>query len=877
MTIRTTSIARFHRPPALLLAGSIAALLASPFAQAANTPSTFNSGTDLLTPANWSAGLPSVTVDAIFDTGFPASAATFTISAGALTVGSLNDLSLQPIILSNQTTGGTNSTLTLGGASSTGNAVSGAVSGDLIYIGGATSGLTIKGANDASGTGLLNVVLGSNGNFNVANSGAALTISAAISGAFNLNKTGAGTLTLSGANTFGGSSRTITLTAGTLNINNATALGNVSNTFTINGGVIDNTSGAALTTGNYAQIWNADFTFAGGTGTTHDLNLGTGVVSLGTAAGTARTVTVTAGTLTIGGAIINGTTATGLTKAGAGDLTLAGGSNSAYSGITKISGGRIVVSVTNALRNSTLDYDNYGGTLVFSGITAPQLGGLQGSQNLTLANAAGTALQITVGNNNQSTTYSGNLTGLTAGVGRLDKTGSGTLTLSGTANTYGLTYVFGGTLNVTGGLGTMLAQNDKLTVAGGVANLSGTVVLKSALAAGDVGATGTINVTGGSVTLTSASNGIYIGNGATNAAAVGGTVSISGGAVTTTSTAAILVGGGGSTGATFNGAAVLNLSGTGLLDTGTTTGTFRVGSSTATNTSGTGTLNLDGGTLATNRSITGGTVAASTVNFNGGTFRANGTAATLSGFTTAQVRNGGAIIDTQSFAVSIAQSFVHSGVAGDNATDGGLTKNGTGTLTLGGTNTYTGLTTINQGTLLVSGSISGSTSVATAGSTLGGTGTVGAVSVSSGAILAGGAGTAASGALTTTGSVSLADGALIQLTLGAAGAHSSLQKSGGTWAFDLDQAFVFNLLASATATTYDDIITGLTGSETGLASIGTWTIQNPGVTGTFFYDTTNHSIDLVLTAIPEPSSLATLFGGLGSLLGLQRFRRRAIR
>jgi autotransporter-associated beta strand protein len=134
-----------------------------------------------------------------------------------------------------------------------------------------------------------------------------LNISGVISGAYALAKNGSGTLTLSNANTYSGGT---ILSEGTLNINNASALGTVAGTFTIVGGTIDNTSGAAITTVNYPQAWNADFTFTG----TNDLNLGTGAVTMSAS----RQVTTTANTLTIGGVINDNTK--NLTKAGVGTL-----------------------------------------------------------------------------------------------------------------------------------------------------------------------------------------------------------------------------------------------------------------------------------------------------------------------------------------------------------------------------------------------------------------------------------------------------------------------------------------------------------------------------------------------------------------------------
>lgn len=66
---------------------------------------------------------------------------------------------------------------------------------------------------------------------------------------------------------------------------------------------------------------------------------------------------------------------------------------------------------------------------------------------------------------------------------------------------------------------------------------------------------------------------------------------------------------------------------------------------------------------------------------------------------------------------------------------GSLAKIGPGTLTLSGANTYTGVTTINEGTLRVDGSITSAVTI-TNGGTLGGSGTAASVTVESGGILA---------------------------------------------------------------------------------------------------------------------------------------------
>lgn len=120
----------------------------------------------------------------------------------------------------------------------------------------------------------------------------------------------------------------------------------------------------------------------------------------------------------------------------------------------------------------------------------------------------------------------------------------------------------------------------------------------------------------------------------------------------------------------------------------------------------TGTLNLDGGTLTAfgfqaNNGLLGEGAGSgkATFDFNGGTLVAstNNTTAFIGAKVTSVVSAGGAIINTNGFTDRINSVLTHDSTL--SGADGGLTKQGAGTLTLGASNTYTGPTTISAGTL----------------------------------------------------------------------------------------------------------------------------------------------------------------------------------
>jgi autotransporter-associated beta strand protein len=188
-----------------------------------------------------------------------------------------------------------------------------------------------------------------------------------------------------------------------------------------------------------------------------------------------------------------------------------------------------------------------------------------------------------------------------------------------------------------------------------------------------------------------------------------------------------------------------------------------------------GTVNLNGGTMTAGiiYKTSSGANGTATFNFNGGTLIAAGShAPDMFGLDAVVVKSGGAIINTAGYSITFSNALT------DGGGGGGLTKNGLGTLILLGTNTYTGATLINAGTITlgagaVNASILGNTpeisiaggatfNVSAAGFTFTGSGTPQTLS-----------------GTTTSGAATIAAGTGSQGVTLAAGALASFEAAGG--------------------------------------------------------------------------------------------------
>ena len=113
---------------------------------------------------------------------------------------------------------------------------------------------------------------------------------------------------------------------------------------------------------------------------------------------------------------------------------------------------------------------------------------------------------------------------------------------------------------------------------------------------------------------------------------------------------------------------------------------------------------LNGGVLKAENIMMTTNAAKPKVVFNGGTYMPYGAAAanrTMQGLAKAYVSTNGAVISTANMPDGIAYTIAQDLLQAPDGVDGGLKKIGTGALVLAGANTYTGVTEVAEGTLIV--------------------------------------------------------------------------------------------------------------------------------------------------------------------------------
>ena len=250
------------------------------------------------------------------------------------------------------------------------------------------------------------------------------TYAGAMSGAGGLRKSGAGTLTLTGANSHTGGT---VLAGGTVALGSADALGS-SGTIAFVGGAIQ-----------YSAANTADYSARISTGTGQAFVIDTNSQNVAFATG-------------LKGA------GNPLTKRGAGTLSLSG--SGSFTGATRIADGTLELANVGALAGSTLDMNAAdAGTLALSLTgTTYAVGGLKGTRNIDVGGNV-----FAAGGNGESTTYDG----VISGAGGYTKTGTGTMVLTSTQAYAGTTGVNGGTLRV--GLSNQLAATGTLSLGGSAA------------------------------------------------------------------------------------------------------------------------------------------------------------------------------------------------------------------------------------------------------------------------------------------------------------------------------------------------------------------------------------------------------------------------
>lgn len=552
---------------------------------------------------------------------------------------------------------------------------------------------------------------------------------------------------------------------------------------------------------------------------------------------------------------------------------------------------------------------------------------------------------LTINTNGQDLTFSNGaaVSSLISGSGTLTKGGGGTVTLSNDSNSYtGATTLSQGTLsftsirNVGGGASALGAPT---TVA------NGTIAMGSGVLGGTMRYTGTTDSSSNrtfSLAGTTVGNTIEVfstGNltiTTSNTAVAGAkTLTLQGSSTGVGQFTAPVVNSSGTIALTKNGTGTWILSGNNTY-TGATTinaGTLQIGNGDGTGTLSTSSAISNSGTLAFNRTgmVTQGTnfgnisgtglvandgtgtlVLGTGSTYTGGTRVTAGTLQMASGATVLGSANGtltvnGGLVDMNNNSLTVGNltgaggtisgasgartltigsgdfgggNFV--GIIADGA--GGttaLTKIGNGTITLSGNNTYTGVTAVNAGLLLINGStVAASGLTVGLGGTLGGNGTINGATTVNGTLLPGNSPGVLSfnSTLTLNGTTNLEiDGVATRGTDFDGVNTGGLLTYGGGLTLDFGTTFsgnqtwdLFSIGGSETGNFTSVALTGnYSGSLTNNGS-GVWELTDGGGNAWSF---SQASGDLTFIAVPEPATIALLGAGV-AILGVHLARRR---
>lgn len=673
-----------------------------------------------------------------------------TVSFGAVTLGT-----------NTTATGGVTGTLTFSGATATVGAVSmasattagGTATANLnLTSGSVTFGGNITrtgGAGTANANVTLNGATVDMGGFAIGSGTSAVTFNAqagilknvgAINGTGGLTKTGTGTLELQGSNGYSGAT---TVSAGTLRI------------ATIFDGGAAGTLGSSAADATGLVLNGGTLQYTGGTGSSNRL------FSLGTTAGSALDVSGT-GPLSLGasGSIAlsgSGTRTLTLTGSNTGDNLLAaslGDDGANASSLTKTGTGTWLLTGTHSYSGTTTVS---GGTLRldFSGTGAPLTNIVSGSSGLALGGGTLDAKGLSGGSPTQA--FASLAVNVGASVASVSLNGASSLSVNfGGAS---IARNAGGTVNflpaATNSFTATNNLNNSAGILGGYALVNGTdwasrdasgnITSYSAYTTSIAATAVTANTTNYSLTGTQTTR---TGNAAINSLKLSGSGTLPIGATTLTFTGAA----GGLLYAPASSSDVYNITGTGLVGSGTTSefivsvnqGTLNLANPMVSTTTTAGSMTKAGaGTLV----YTGTSAYTGATWVNGGTLEISGTG-TINSLTGSVIvaPNGtlrlnstnaaGAVADTTAITVSgtleVRANEIMGGLAGagtvanngstnavltegnSNGTttfsgaiqDGstgtlGLTKAGTGTFTLNGStsNTNTGVTSVNAGTM----------------------------------------------------------------------------------------------------------------------------------------------------------------------------------